>query len=278
MPTPRVRPVAGRAVLELEAGHPGGTSTLLLADLHLGLGSAEEHRGGPWEGSADRMRESLVDTARATGARRLLIVGDVKHPIVGTPPWLRPVVFGFFAGLLEQGLQVDVVLGNHDVGLVPHLPKEVGVFPATGVVRDGVGCFHGHRRPAPEVLDAPLLVVGHLHPGFRLAPTPESPTGKQRCWLWTELSPPGAARPRSRAKRPGRTQRIVVLPAFNPLSGTEALNRGRPARFRTFLVDRFLVGGETRAVLLDGTDLGRLTWAAPSSRRRAGSAPATPPE
>ena len=49
---------------------------------------------------------------------------------------------------------------------------------------------------------------------------------------------------------------MIVLPAFNPLAGTEALNRGRPRLSRSFLFHRFVARGSARAYLLDGTDLG----------------------
>lgn len=61
---------------------------------------------------------------------------------------------------------------------------------------------------------------------------------------------------------------MIVLPAYNPLAGTEALNRQRPARGRTFLYHRFLSQGSARAYLLDGTDLGPLRAVEPHERAR----------
>jgi metallophosphoesterase superfamily enzyme len=202
------------------------------------------------------MAEELVTILRTTGADALLIAGDAKHPIVGTPPPLRPIVFDFFARLLGEGVPIDLVIGNHDVGITPHLPREVGVHSSGGLVRDGVGVFHGHRWPSDPVLRSPRLVAGHLHPGYRLAPTAEDPEGKRRCWVRVELAP-GPPRPgRARRRADLAAREMVVLPAFHPLAGTEALNRNRPARGRSFLYRRFLARGIPRAYLLDGTDLG----------------------
>ncbi len=265
----RLRPVTGTPTLVLEP-EDAGPRTLLLADLHLGLGASRERPGGPPEADARQLAESLRVTAEAVAARRVLVAGDVKHPIVGTPVPLRPVVFDFFATLLSAGLEVEVVLGNHDVGLVRHLPREVTVHPASGAVLDGVGVFHGHTWPSEAVLRAPTLVVGHLHPGFRLAPSPDDPVGKRRCWVRLELPPPSPPRTRHRPRHLIRAREVIVLPAYNPLAGTEALNRQRPARGRTFLYRRFLSQGTPRAYLLDGTDLGTLTASEP--RGRAGPA------
>lgn len=256
----------------------GGPVTLLVADLHLGLGGEGSWMTGPPEGSSGAILERLREDAERAGAGTVLVAGDVKHPIVGVPRALRPVLFDFFAGLLADGLAVEVVLGNHDVGLLPYLPREVRVHPASGAVLPGVGVFHGHRWPSDDVLRQERLVVGHLHPGFRFAPTADARPAKRRCWVRAVYPPP--APPPRRGRRPERPRRfaareLVVLPAYHPLAGTEALNRERPARGRSFLVARFLAPAQARLYLLDGTDLGPLRVRSPSPPTR-GRTPAPP--
>ncbi|MCI4367655.1 MAG: hypothetical protein L3K08_07885, partial [Thermoplasmata archaeon] len=187
---------------------------------------------------------------------------------------LRRIVFGFFTELLQQGLHLEVVPGNHDAGLSPHLPREVVLHPSGGTVRDGFGIFHGHRWPSKEVLAAPHLVAGHLHPGFRFAPSAHEGIGKRRCWVRATFPlRPASKKPRGRDRRFDAGD-LVVLPPFNPLAGTEALNRSRPSRGRSFLFSRFLVHGESRLYLLDGTDLGALT--VPNAPRGPSGAPRAP--
>jgi uncharacterized protein len=269
-----LRPIADAPALALASARRGGT-TVVVADLHLGLGGTPSRPGGPPEGSAERIGDRLIDLLRGERADGLLVAGDVKHPIVGAPPPLRLLLFDFFARILAAGYRVEVVLGNHDVGLARYLPREVAVRGSPGVVREGVGVFHGHRWPADPVLRAPRLVVGHLHPGFRLAPTPDHPLGKRPCWVRVTLPPPTDRR-RRRGRRPElRARELIVLPAFNPLAGIEALNRERPARGRSFLFHRFLSRGAARAYLLDGTDLGPIPTGPVGDRptRGAGRAP-----
>lgn len=271
-----ILPVPETPALLIDPGQRGRPKTLVVSDVHLGLGASPERPTGPFEGSAVALAEELVRVARRVGAQDVVVAGDAKHPIVGTPPALRPVVFEFFARLLREGFGVELVLGNHDVGIVRHLPREVTVHPATGMVRDSVGIFHGHRWPSEEVLRSPRLVAGHLHPGFRLAPTAEDPEGKRRCWVRVELSPDAAPLRPARRDAELTAREIVVLPAFNPLAGTEALNRQRPARGRSFLYRRFLARGTARAYLLDGTDLGRLAILREPDPRSEGDASARP--
>ena len=232
---------------------------LIVADLHLGLGATMAHPGGVPPTSERDLAERLLRIARTVRAGGILVDGDVKHPIVGTPPSLRRPVFDFFATVLAAGYGAEVVLGNHDVGLARFLPREVEVHPPAGIVRSGVGLFHGHRWPSPEVLTASRLVTGHLHPGFRFAPTTLDPVAKRRCWVRAEL--PEIAAPKRPPTHAIAAREVIVLPAFNPVAGTEALNRERPARGRSFLFGRFLSRGRVRAYLMDGTDLGPIpTW------------------
>ncbi len=263
-------PLPGAPALVLTpAGGSGGL--LIVADLHLGLGGTPRWPAGPPEGSASGLGEALLRDAERAGVRRIVIAGDVKHPIVGTPPPLRPVLFRFFSDLLSRGLEIDVVLGNHDVGLVPHLPREVRVHGAEGILLHGVGVFHGHRWPSPEVRGAERVVVGHLHPGFRFAPTSREASAKSRCWLRTTYpdAPPVPPAPGRRPPRRFTARETIVLPAYHPLAGTEALNRAAPSRGRSFLFGRLLAGGAGRLYLLDGTDLGALRLPRPDRPKRS---------
>lgn len=255
--TEQVRPVPGHPILYIA---PAGTSEggrLVAADAHLGLGSYRPGQPSPPGSRPEEMVEELLRVARRTHAAGVVFAGDLKQPIVGMPPPLRREVFDFCATLLAAGLSVDVVPGNHDVGLARGLPREVRLHAVGGLRLGHVGIFHGHAWPSNRVLRSTTLVAGHLHPGFRLAPSPAGPGGKSRCWLRVEFPPPVRARRRSK-HGPIRAHELVVLPALNPLTGTESLNRSAPARFRSFLWKRFVLLGATRAYLLDGTDLGPL--------------------
>ncbi len=253
----KVRPVPGHPILHVTPTGASEGGWLVAADAHLGLGSFHPGQPSPPGSRAEEMAEELLNVARRTRVRGVIFAGDLKQPIVGMSPPLRREVFDFCATLLSAGLSVDAVPGNHDVGLARGLPREVRLHPVGGLRVGKVGIFHGHAWPSNPVLRSTTLVAGHLHPGFRLAPSPTGPGGKSRCWLRVEFPPPVPAR-RRRKHGPILARELVVMPALNPLTGTESLNRSAPARFRTFLWKRFVLRGATRAYLLDGTDLGPL--------------------
>lgn len=272
-----VRPVPGHPILQV---FPSGKSVggfLVAADAHLGLGSFHPGQPTPPGTRADQMAQEILDVAKKGRADRLVFAGDLKQPIVGMLPPLKREVFEFFSTLLASGLSVDVVPGNHDVGLARALPREVHLHSPRGLRMGTVGIFHGHAWPSNAVLRSPTLVAGHLHPGFRLAASVAGPGGKSRCWLRVEFPPPHRDR-RRRRHGPILARELIVLPALNPLTGTESLNRAAPARYRTFLWKRFVLRGSARAYLLDGTDLGPLSPMAPAGTgSRPGSAGAPAP-
>ncbi|MGI0054800.1 MAG: metallophosphoesterase [Thermoplasmata archaeon] len=269
-----VRPVPGEPALWVGTRSRVDEPYLVIADLHLGLAATRDRPLGPPESSAPALAEALIRLARREEVGGLVIAGDAKHPIVGAPPLLRRTLFDFFAELLRHGLSVEVVLGNHDVGLARCLPREVDVRSAKGIVRNGVGIFHGHTWPSATVLRAERLVVGHLHPGVRFAPTRADPGGKRRCWLRIEFDEHDGPR---RGRRRISAREMVVLPAYNPVAGTEALNRERPGRGRSFLYRRFLAHGTVRAYLLDGTDVGSIRLPRPAPRGQSRKGANSPP-
>lgn len=259
-PTSRwLRPVRGAAALRWDTGLG---RALVVSDLHVGLGDPRGRGTGLAERGAAAMAEELIGLAAREGARRIVVAGDMKHPIVGAPGRVGPLLFDFSSRLLSEGLALEVVLGNHDVGLARHLPREVELHGAGGLLRDGVGVFHGHRWPDPALDRAQTLVAGHLHPGFRLTAGTGGGAEKLRCWLRVEYS--GRVRPHRSDGRPMQARELVILPAFNPLGGIETLNRSAPQRGRSFLFHRFLAGTRPRAFLLDGIEVGTIPTPPPS--------------
>jgi metallophosphoesterase superfamily enzyme len=227
------------------------------ADVHVGLARQEGHTGELKAGSPVSLAEAILEGVRITRSRRVLLLGDVKEPILGAPWHVRGEVKEFFASLLGAGVVVEVCQGNHDVGLARMAPQEVIFHPSGGVAFGPTGLFHGHAWPSVDILKrSSIFAAGHLHPGIRLA------AEKVRCWVRVRYPEKGALGSRTGKPPVGipgpRATEAIVIPALNPLCACESLNQNMPRRGRSFLVRRFLLPGEARAYLLDGTDVGRL--------------------
>ncbi len=132
--------------------------TLLVADLHLEKASFFAAHGQPLPPYDSRETLSRVaDAIRASGARRVICLGDNFHDGAG-PARLEPHAAGMLAALTRAVDWVWIV-GNHD----PALDRMVGGAVVSEAQVGGVVLRHRARagETAPEL-------SGHYHPRLRL--------------------------------------------------------------------------------------------------------------
>ena len=209
--------IANEAALLLE----GRTRRLVVADLHLGMFVDDSD-------IIDRLRK----LAERTGVDEIIVAGDVKHDI-GMRMRERRVVEELVKTINVPFL---VVKGNHDGGI----DDIVETASSHGIRLGKFGILHGHALPSDGVMQAETLILGHAHPAVFIRDTVGGV--KKRIWL------------EGKAEIDGKEVEIIVMPAFNDLCASTAVNIERPAGvlFRRWNYRR----GE--AMLLDGTMLGRI--------------------
>ncbi len=187
-------------------------SNVIIADLHLGL---------------FRFHDPVLIERVAKLAEKfetVIIAGDLKH--LGKRSLTKEFIEKI-SGLAE----LIVIRGNHDVGVDYRLEN------SRGIRLGKYGIFHGHAIPEERVLDAKCLIFAHAHPSVLL--TDDVGGYKERAFLMGEVT--------INAER----KRVVVLPAFNEICASTAVNIERPAGFAFRRWDY----KEWDAVLLDGTVL-----------------------
>lgn len=229
----------------------GNERVLVAADLHLGL----EHElllcGISIPSQTEQILSRLTGSIEDIGPDRLMLLGDVKLSVPGTS-WQERRELPEFLRRLSELVRVEIVPGNHDVSLADMLPSGVRLWPPSGTVLDGVGYFHGHTWPGRDLLDAGLLVSGHLHPVLRL----RDPLGcklTMQVWTRSPLSVGEIMRHYGLSSGP----ELIIMPAFNCLCGGLPLNEPCEDQRGPLLsiADLALM----RVYLLDGTDLGLLS-------------------
>ena len=133
-------------------------STLLVADLHLEKGSWYAQTGQmlPPYDSRETL-ERLADTIKATGAKRIITLGDNFHDDAGTSR-LEPYAAGMLEGLIRAHDWVWVT-GNHD----EQMHRTFGAESFSELEVSGVILRHEARpgETRPEL-------SGHFHPKMRL--------------------------------------------------------------------------------------------------------------
>jgi putative SbcD/Mre11-related phosphoesterase len=224
----------------------------VVSDFHAGLEVGLRRDGVELPSQATARREAVLDLLDRTGADRLLFLGDLGHAI-GDPGETERDELRTLLSAVADRVPVTVVKGNHDGALdefVTELAVDVTVTPGHGVRFGDVGFVHGHTWPAPDVISADIVCMGHEHPKVRL----EDEVGGSRAaraWLRGTLDPaPFAERFETDPEVDGE---LVVCPGFNDLLGGTWANVDGQGFLAPFLPAGFV---DAEAYLLDGTRLG----------------------
>lgn len=243
----RTRPIPNEPLLLVE----GDLKVLVATDLHIGI----EHQ--LWLGGASvpsQTNKMLNDLKKQVGGiepDRLILLGDIKHNLPWTSFQEKSEVPSFLKSLSEVA-RIDLVIGNHDIGIIDLAPPEIRIHPTSGLVLDGVGYFHGHTWPDPKVFEAEAIVASHLHPAVRLADRLGSGP-PERAWVRAPLSSEAL---REEYGRDIKSPEMTIVPAYNPLCGGYPLDSA--TREDRGPLPKMARLERARVYLLDGTDLGRL--------------------
>lgn len=220
--------------------------TLLIAELHLGYELEIARSGISVPSPTTEMLERLKKLVKKHKARKVIVLGDVKHTFNFLGRHEELEVMDFFSEL-RKVTSVEVVRGNHDGDLDSAL--QIPLHPVTGIKVGKTALVHGHAWPSKDLMTADYLVMGHLHPSIALADF-FGVKYREACWLLTKFKPSI----RKEYPKANNEMKVVVLPAFNKLLGGAYLNE----EFTTEGFANELDYDNGEVVLLDGTNLGAL--------------------
>jgi putative SbcD/Mre11-related phosphoesterase len=179
---------------------------LCAGDLHIGLEDEMRSKGVIVPSQTDKMLEELLSLAE--GCDRLVLLGDVKHQVPGTSDQEHSELPRFFHSLAKAFGEIDVVRGNHDVGIEDIFFTGVHIHPSTGFAIGDVGFVHGHIWPSNVVMAKPTLVMAHNHPAILFRDGVGHVT-TERCWLR------GGFKEEAHARYPELPDEAVVMPSLN---------------------------------------------------------------
>lgn len=233
-----------------------GQNTLLVSDLHLGLEKELEKKGFRLPAYSVKMVARIRDLAERFGARRLAVLGDVKHTVGKVEDIDWGVVPWFFDTMLDLFESVEVVPGNHDGSIKTVLPPRVKLHPSHGTVmgkgRGRVGVAHGHAWPSEEAIACKNLVIGHSHFTYEMRDRFGSRT-REAVWVSVRYDVAQlmeSAGYKSKAKGEGK---LTVMPPFNRMVGGQPINRSKSFQFGPVLSSRSVGLDSADIFLTDGT-------------------------
>ena len=252
---------------------------LVVADLHIGWEVKLAEQGIHVPSQTPKILEKIIQLIENCKPTGIIFLGDVKHAIAKIEMEEWRDIPDFFETVAKKVQNIQVMPGNHDGNLEALLPEAVKVLPPNGIVFGGVGLFHGHTWPAPELLKCRDLVTGHVHPtvafrdtiGFRItrqvwvkAKCDSSHLAKS---ILKSLNIKPAKDPidtlQKHFKIKFRASNLFIMPSFNDFLG------GRPINEKTSLKDpkssafigpilrsKSINVDDSEVYMLDGTFLG----------------------
>jgi len=234
--------------------------TLVVADLHIGIEDELSLSGINIPSQVEQRVERLLRYRDIAKAKRVVLLGDVKHSISKISKLERQDIPHFLYSIAGQ-TPVDIVPGNHDAGIEHLIPRdtafEIKMHRSKGCSISGLGLTHGHAWPATELLSCNYVVMGHNHPIVRLADVLGYVSSKP-VWIRTRFEEQVF-----KEKYPGlrdfHNPRVIIMPAFNELVGGVAFNEASyDSLLGPLFTNRAIKLEQAEAYLLDGTYLGTI--------------------
>ncbi len=203
---------------------------LVIADIHIGLEYELLKKGINLPSQSPVLHARIEGLIGQTGARELILLGDIKHNI----PAISALEAKTIPSFLSFSAPYTLIKGNHDGAI-----ESLAGHPARAALRRGNTLFvHGHMR-IPDV-DYDTVIMGHVHPAIEITDELGKRT-REKVWLRGTL-PSGV--------------RLVVMPAFNNLITGIPVNKGRDRLPGPILAQDGVDIASFEAYLLDGTHLG----------------------
>ncbi|WP_148704854.1 metallophosphoesterase [Methanosarcina siciliae] len=238
-------------------------TALVIADIHLGIEWDLYRSGINLPSRLDERLSRILGYIEISSPDRLVLLGDVKHNVPQVS-WQEKDEIPHFLETLAEHAHVDIFPGNHDGGIESLFSgqKDIRVHSARGAVIDGVGYFHGHTWPAPELLAASHVITAHNHPTVRFTDT-FGYSIVEPAWIRTrfnvETFKARFGNLDFENRRDWADPEVFIMPAFNELCGGVPFNESTQ---EDLLGPVFSSGGikleNSEVYLLDGTRLGLL--------------------
>jgi len=216
-------------------------SLLAITDLHLGIEFELRKKGINVPLQTEKFLKILEEAKQETDAKRIVVLGDIKHKVPVASAKEVEYIRKFFENLSKIFGEILVCKGNHD-DLIEEVLQDYKVYDARGFKIKDYGFFHGHAWPFSKLWNCKVWIVGHLQAAIEIR------KGNFKKIEKVVIK----ARPKIEK---GKLKEIIILPAFSDLAGSLLLNKEMPS---DFLFDKIIDIENSDAYFLDGSYLGRL--------------------
>jgi putative SbcD/Mre11-related phosphoesterase len=217
-------------------------SLLAITDLHLGIEFELRKKGINVSLQSEKFLKILEEAKKETNAKRIVVLGDVKHKVPAASAKEIEYVRNFFENLSKVFEEIFVCKGNHD-DMIEEILQDYKVYGARGFKIKDYGFFHGHAWPFSKLWNCRTWIIGHLQAAIEIRKGNFKKIEKV------------VIKTRPKIEK-GKLQEIIILPAFSDLAGNLLLNKGYPT---DFLFEKVIDVADSGVYLLDGSYLGELS-------------------
>lgn len=208
---------------------------LVVADLHIGITKDIYDSGVVVPRQSKLLAEKINKLKRITKAKKIILLGDVKHKVLGFSLQEKFELERFFDALNFSS--IIIVKGNHDGDIEKMLPDNKNISVRKSSILGDYFLTHGHRNISTK---KKIIVIGHNQPHVKFRDEMKA-VYVEPVWVRGKLG----------GKLKGK--RLVIMPAFNELCGATIVNKDKLLGPVAKQLSR-----NAHAYLLDGTDLGSL--------------------
>jgi metallophosphoesterase superfamily enzyme len=179
---------------------------LVAGDLHIGMHLRLREKGFYFQRATERMAESLLDAYKRSGAKSIVLLGDIKESVASPRPAEYRELKTFFGAI--AGIDTKIVKGNHDGGLEKVLANIGFKIPvANELIVDGAALTHGNSWPSAGAMGKRYLIVGHGH--YALVRN----GALEKAWIVAKVTKFASRKYASYNKN----LRLITVPSFNSL-------------------------------------------------------------
>ncbi len=223
---------------------------LVIADLHLGIERQMLAREETVSFTRE-LRERIERLVKETKAKRLLLLGDVKHAVPRMSEKEKMELTVFFEELGKKVDELEVVKGNHDGG-IGFFAGKARVFEASGFCDEGIGFCHGQAWPDARLMIQDYLIIGHEHPAVEFV---DAVGGRsvRKAWVVGGID---AEKAKKEYEEVNEGLKVVVMPAFNELVGGIAFNSKDFEGIGPLFKNNVFKLDDAKLFLLDGVNVG----------------------
>lgn len=228
--------------------------TLVIAELHLGLEYEIYKSGVTIPPQREKFISILEKLIEITKAKKLVIVGDIKHKVPGSTIREDKEIPKFLEQINSK-IKTILVKGNHDDRIEEIVPNGIKIYSARGFKMKKYGFFHGHAWPSKNLMKCDYIFMGHIHPAIEFRDD-LGYRSWEKVWIKGKLNEEKVKK--KFGLNPGKLN-IIVIPTFNNILGGKAVNRvAKEQQISPLIVNEFFDLNSAKIYLLDGTYLGIL--------------------